>query len=59
LFCFLLDRTALEKKLNHLPIRNDTLLVRQTKEGIEKKLVELDEAIGIFSKPKVFIKIDE
>jgi hypothetical protein len=58
-YSFFIDRTALEKKLCHLPIRNDTVALRQTKESIEKKVLELDEAIKIFSKPKVFIKLDE
>ncbi|CAF2641420.1 unnamed protein product [Rotaria sp. Silwood2] len=53
------NRTELEKKLCHLPIRNDSVTLRRTKEDIEKKIVELDEAIQIFSKPKVFIKMDE
>jgi hypothetical protein len=56
---FSLDRTELQKKLSQLPVRNDTVILRRTKEDIEKKLVELDEAILIFSKPKVFIKMDE
>jgi hypothetical protein len=54
-----LDRTELEKKISHLPIRNDSLTLRRTKEEIEKNIVKLDEAIKIFSKPKVFVKIDE
>ncbi|CAF0873953.1 unnamed protein product [Adineta steineri] len=53
------NRAELEKKLNRLPVRNDTVILRQTKEDIEKKLIELDEAIKIFSKPKVFIKLNE
>ncbi len=56
---FYLDRSELEKKLNNLPIRNDSVTLRRTKEEIQKKIVELDEAIKIFSKPKVFLKIDE
>ena len=56
---YFLDRTILERKLAHLPVRSDSLKLRRTKEEIEKKLVELDEAIEIFSKPKVFLKIDE
>ena len=54
-----LDRAEMEKKLGHLPIRNDSVTIRRTKEDIEKKIVELDEAITIFSKPKVFVRVDE
>ncbi|CAM4862510.1 unnamed protein product [Rotaria socialis] len=46
------NRIELENKLGHLPIRNDSLRLRRAKEDIEKQLVALDEAIGIFSKPK-------
>ncbi|CAF3638761.1 unnamed protein product [Rotaria sp. Silwood1] len=53
------NRAELEKKLCHLPIRNDSVTLRRTKENIEKKIIELDEAIQIFSKPKVFIKMDQ
>ncbi|CAF1590974.1 unnamed protein product, partial [Didymodactylos carnosus] len=49
----------LVQRLGHLPIRNDSVTLRKTKEDLEKKIIELDEAIKIFSKPKVFIKIDE
>jgi hypothetical protein len=42
-----------------MPIRTDTLKLQKTKSDIEKRLVELDEAIKIFSKPKVFVKINE
>ncbi|CAF1048383.1 unnamed protein product [Adineta ricciae] len=52
-------RSDLEQKLHQLPLRNDSLKIRQTKEAIEKKLVELDEAIEIFSKPKVFVNTNE
>ncbi|CAF1302589.1 unnamed protein product [Rotaria sp. Silwood1] len=54
-----LNRAEFEKKLSHLPIRNDSLTLRRTKEEIEKKIIELDEAIKIFSKPKVFAKLEE
>ena len=45
-------------ELNSLPIRNDTFRLQTTKTDMEKKLAQLDEAIKIFSKPKVFVKID-
>ena len=49
----------MEKKLAHLPIRNDSVTVRRAKEEVEKKIVELDEAIQIFSRPKVFIRVED
>lgn len=45
-------------ELNSLPIRDDTFRIRQTKAEYEKRLAEIEEAIKIFSKPKVFVKID-
>ena len=44
-------------ELNSMPIRNDTFRVRTTKNEMEKKITEIDEAIKIFSKPKVFVKV--
>lgn len=49
----------LQSKLSSLPIRSDTLRVRNAKEQLETKLAEVEEAIKIFSRPKVFVKIDE
>ncbi len=58
-FLFSLDREQLEKRLSSLPVHHDTVAIRRTKDEIVKKVLELDEAIQIFSKPKVFLKIDE
>lgn len=41
-----------------LPIRSDTLRLRTKKEALEAKLAEVEEAIKIFSRPKVFVKLD-
>ncbi len=60
-YCYYLNKLAQQKlvsELNSLPLRNDTLKLRTTKTEMEKKLVELEEAIKIFSKPKVFVKVD-
>jgi len=48
----------LTSKLAALPIRSDTYRVRNAKEILEAKLCEVEEAIKIFSRPKVFVKID-
>ena len=42
-----------------LPIRTDTLRLRTVKQELENQLAEIEEAIKIFSRPKVFVKIDE
>jgi len=55
----------LQKKLNELtsqmsrlPIGADTVRVRQQKVALENQLTEVEEAIKIFSRPKVFVKVD-
>ena len=46
------------QQLGHMPIRTDTVTIRRKKEEIENKLAEIEEAIKIFSRPKVFVKLD-
>ncbi len=45
--------------LEKLPVSMSTLSLINKKRDIENKLDEIDEAIEIFSKKHVFIKIDE
>lgn len=59
LFLFLPDQTELLTQLNALPVRVDTLRVKTTKAELERKLSEIESAIKIFSRPKVFVKVDE
>ncbi|KAK3609809.1 hypothetical protein CHS0354_029848 [Potamilus streckersoni] len=47
------------KQLQSLPLRTDTFRIRTCKQEFEKKLAEIDEAIKIFSRPKVFVKLDQ
>lgn len=56
----LLDSNEQEllKQLSCLPLRNDTLWIRTQKKEIDKKLAEIEEARKIFSRPKVFVKVD-
>lgn len=46
-------------ELNALPVRADTLRVKTRKAELERKLKEIEGAIKIFSRPKVFVKIDD
>ncbi|XP_068706054.1 enkurin domain-containing protein 1-like [Montipora foliosa] len=46
-------------QLNALPVRVDTLRVKTRKSELERKLVEIEDAIKIFSRPKVFVKVDD
>ncbi|XP_076072556.1 enkurin domain-containing protein 1-like [Mytilus galloprovincialis] len=48
----------LMKLLSGLPLRMDTFRLRTEKQEIEAKLSEIDEGKKIFSKPKVFVRID-
>jgi hypothetical protein len=45
--------------MSALPLRNDTYRMLSQKNNYEKQLSELEEAIKIFSKSKVFVKIEE
>ncbi|XP_026531741.1 enkurin domain-containing protein 1 isoform X2 [Notechis scutatus] len=46
------------KELLLLPMRVDTLSVHTRRVSLEKKLSQIEEALKIFSRPKVFIKLD-
>ena len=51
------ERRTLIDELLALPITCHTLKHRQRKRMIESELSELDDAIKIFSRPKVFVKV--
>lgn len=48
----------LTQELAMLPIRNDTLRIQKKREELEQKLAKIEEATKIFSRPKVFVKLD-
>ncbi|KAI5748749.1 hypothetical protein M8J76_001647 [Diaphorina citri] len=43
-------------ELNRIPVRNDSLKIRQHRVVVEKELDKLEEAIKLFSKEKLFVK---
>ncbi|XP_020291955.1 uncharacterized protein PF11_0213 [Pseudomyrmex gracilis] len=45
-------------ELNMMPIKTDTLRAQRRKVEIEKQLNKLEEGIKIFSRPKVYVKIN-
>lgn len=49
----------LVSELNKLPVKTDTLRMRNRKMELEKQLTKLEEGIKVFSRPKVFVKIGE
>lgn len=49
----------LVSELNKLPVKTDTLRMRNRKMELEKQLAKLEEGIKVFSRPKVFVKIGE
>ncbi|KAJ7352835.1 Enkurin domain-containing protein 1 [Desmophyllum pertusum] len=53
------NQTELIAQLNALPVRVDTLRVKTMKAELERKLSEIEAALKIFSRPKVFVKVDE
>ncbi|XP_009077330.1 PREDICTED: enkurin domain-containing protein 1 [Acanthisitta chloris] len=52
------SQKQLTKDLVTLPVRVDTLSMQKRREDLERKLSQIEEAINIFSRPKVFIKLD-
>ncbi|XP_060644374.2 enkurin domain-containing protein 1 [Anolis sagrei] len=52
------SQEQLLKDLLLLPVRVDTLSVQNRRVALEKKLSQIEEALKIFSRPKVFIKLD-
>jgi len=52
-------QARLLKEVNSLPIRNDTFHLQSKKNDYEKRFNEIDEAVKIFSRPKVFVKLNE
>ncbi|XP_069511272.1 enkurin domain-containing protein 1 [Ambystoma mexicanum] len=51
-------QAQLLKQLVTLPVRADTLSIQNRRTELEKKLSEIDEALKIFSRSKVFIRTD-
>ena len=52
------DCDNLMKEFQSLPVTADTVRVLERKSKLESKLREVDDAIKIFSRPKVFVKMD-
>ncbi|NXH21550.1 ENKD1 protein, partial [Bucco capensis] len=52
------SQEQLIKELITLPVRTDTLSMQKRRVELERKLSQIEEAIKIFSRPKVFIKLD-
>lgn len=55
---FFTGQEQLIKDLVMLPVRADTLSMQNRRVELERKLSQIEEAIKIFSRPKVFIKLD-
>ncbi|NXA08369.1 ENKD1 protein, partial [Sapayoa aenigma] len=52
------SQEQLIKDLILLPMRGDSLRMQNRRVELERKLSQIEEAIKIFSRPKVFIKLD-
>ncbi|XP_015922267.1 enkurin domain-containing protein 1 isoform X2 [Parasteatoda tepidariorum] len=52
------NQEELIRILAALPVRNDTMRLRNQKEELERQLAKAEEGIKIFSRPKVLIKSD-
>lgn len=58
-FSFLTAHVDLLAELKAMPLSRDTLRIKSRKDELERKLRETDSAIKIFSRERVFIKVDE
>ena len=54
-----IDQASLTRELRSFPLRSDTLKHKLKRSEVETKLVEVEDAIKIFSRPKVFVKVDD
>ncbi|KGL81941.1 Enkurin domain-containing protein 1, partial [Tinamus guttatus] len=52
------SQEQLVKELVMLPVRADTLSIQKRRMELERKLSQIEEALKIFTRPKVFIKLD-
>lgn len=52
------SKTTITNIVERMPITNRSLSVKKRKEELEKKLDEIDNAIIMFSKKRVFVKCD-
>ncbi|XP_030313907.1 enkurin domain-containing protein 1 isoform X2 [Calypte anna] len=52
------SQEQLIKEMVMLPVRADTLSMQRRRMELERNLSQIEEAIKIFSRPKVFIKLD-
>ncbi|ESN91245.1 hypothetical protein HELRODRAFT_182101 [Helobdella robusta] len=51
-------REDIVKQLSHLPLRNDTMKLQKLREDLEQKLAKLDDAVRIFSRSKVSVRME-
>lgn len=52
------SQSQLLRELVQLPAGADSLRAQGHRAELDRKLVQIDEAIKIFSRPKVFVKMD-
>uniref|UniRef100_A0A671RDF8 Enkurin domain-containing protein 1-like n=1 Tax=Sinocyclocheilus anshuiensis TaxID=1608454 RepID=A0A671RDF8_9TELE len=52
------DSTSLVSELQSLPVKADTISVRSRRAQLDQRLSEVEEAIKIFSRDKVYVKVD-
>ncbi|XP_036363897.1 enkurin domain-containing protein 1 isoform X2 [Octopus sinensis] len=53
------NQRDLLQKIQKLPLSNDSVRAQKRRQELESKLAEIDEAVKIFSRSKVFVKIED
>lgn len=56
--CVCVEFNELVNELNKMPMSSQTLKTKQRKSEIDLELNRLEESIRIFSKPKVYVKLE-
>ncbi len=56
--CVSVAHRSLVSELLSLPVRADTMSVRSRRAQLDQRLSEVEEAIRIFSRDKVYVKVD-
>lgn len=56
--CVSVAHRSLVRELLSLPVKADTMSVRSRRAQLDQRLSEVEEAIKIFSRDKVYVKVD-
>ena len=47
------------EKWNHMPVHNDTVTLQRRRNELRRQLEEVEDAIRIFQRSKVYVRVDQ